>query len=156
MEYSSHSLAYEIMQSIKTTHPIFQDLSPSEMSVRCLPLNKFTSYLSLFLSLNSFCDVLSRTWASLSPETKCVISIKRLCIKPQSRLHSFTWFHLRSPFLRWMGLSVKESDFAEMMMCSFWAGSHKTWGFWDFPDGPLANTLHSQCKGPKFNPWSGN
>ena len=27
---------------------------------------------------------------------------------------------------------------------------------WDFPDGPVAKTLHSQCRGPRFNPWSGN
>ena len=40
-------------------------------------LNKSTSYLSLCLSLNSFCDEASRTWASLSPETKCVVSVKR-------------------------------------------------------------------------------
>ena len=25
----------------------------------------------------------------------------------------------------------------------------------DFPDGPVAKTLHSQCIGPGFNPWSG-
>ena len=26
----------------------------------------------------------------------------------------------------------------------------------DFPGGPVAMTLSSQCRGPKFNPWSGN
>ena len=26
----------------------------------------------------------------------------------------------------------------------------------DFPDGPVAKTLHSQCSGPRFDPWSGN
>ena len=26
----------------------------------------------------------------------------------------------------------------------------------DFPDGPVAKTLCSQCRGPRFNPWSGN
>ena len=35
-----------------------------------LNLNKFTSYLSLCLSLNSFCDETSRTWVSLGPENK--------------------------------------------------------------------------------------
>ena len=44
----------------------------------CFSLNKSTSYLSLCLSLNSFCDETSRTWASLSPETRCVISVGRL------------------------------------------------------------------------------
>ena len=28
--------------------------------------------------------------------------------------------------------------------------------FRDFPGGPVAKTLHSQCRGPGFNPWSGN
>ena len=26
---------------------------------------------------------------------------------------------------------------------------------WDFPGGPVAKTLSSQCKGPRFDPWSG-
>ena len=26
----------------------------------------------------------------------------------------------------------------------------------DFPGGPVAKTLHSQCRGPRFDPWSGN
>ena len=26
----------------------------------------------------------------------------------------------------------------------------------DFPGGPVARTLHSQCRGPRFVPWSGN
>ena len=26
----------------------------------------------------------------------------------------------------------------------------------DFPDGPVAKTPCSQCRGPGFNPWSGN
>ena len=36
----------------------------------CVYLNKSTSYPSLCLSLNCFCDETSRTWASLGPETK--------------------------------------------------------------------------------------
>ena len=35
-----------------------------------LNLNKSTSYLSLCLSLNSFCDETSKTWASSGPETR--------------------------------------------------------------------------------------
>ena len=27
---------------------------------------------------------------------------------------------------------------------------------WDFAGGPMAKTLHSQCREPRFNPWSGN
>ena len=26
----------------------------------------------------------------------------------------------------------------------------------DFPGGPVVKTPHSQCKGPGFDPWSGN
>ena len=26
----------------------------------------------------------------------------------------------------------------------------------DFPGGPVTRTLHSQCRGPGFDPWSGN
>ena len=25
-----------------------------------------------------------------------------------------------------------------------------------FPDGPVVKPPHSQCRGPRFNPWSGN
>ena len=32
----------------------------------------------------------------------------------------------------------------------------KIWLLWDFPDGPVAKTLCSQCRGPEFNPGSGN
>ena len=27
---------------------------------------------------------------------------------------------------------------------------------WDFPGGPAVKTPRSQCRGPGFNPWSGN
>ena len=27
---------------------------------------------------------------------------------------------------------------------------------WDFPCSPVAKTVHSQCRGLRFNPWSGN
>ena len=45
---------------------------PYPLSVECvsLNLNKSTSYLSLCLSLNSFCDETSRTWASLGSESR--------------------------------------------------------------------------------------
>ena len=42
-----------------------------------LYLNKSTCYLSFCLSLNSFCHETLRTWTSVSPETRCVISVKR-------------------------------------------------------------------------------
>ena len=27
---------------------------------------------------------------------------------------------------------------------------------WDFPGGPVSKIPHSQCRGPGFDPWSGN
>ena len=44
------------------------------------------------LFLNSFCDETLRTWAPLSPETKCVISVKRPWVQA-------TWFqqHVLNP-----------------------------------------------------------
>ena len=29
-------------------------------------------------------------------------------------------------------------------------------GAWDFPGEPVVKTPHSQCRGPRFNPWLGN
>ena len=43
----------------------------------CFSLNKSTSYLAPCLPLNSFCNETSRTWASLGPETRSVISVGR-------------------------------------------------------------------------------
>ena len=43
----------------------------------CFSLNKSTSYLSLCLSVNSFCNETSRTWASLGPKTRHVTSVER-------------------------------------------------------------------------------
>ena len=65
-----------ITQPIKTNHTKFcHHICPLQCPSLCgvcfsLYLNKFTSYLSLCLSLNSFCHETSRTWASLSPETR--------------------------------------------------------------------------------------
>ena len=83
---SFHSLAYEITHRLSYSLPVISDTpvpwrhsSLSEVvhtltCGTCLSLDKSTSCLSLCLSLNSFCDETSRTWASWSPETKCVTS----------------------------------------------------------------------------------
>ena len=61
---SSHSLAFEITQPIKANHTTFQGYSlfwddPLYSVCRvCFSLNKSTFYLSLCLSLNSFCNVI--------------------------------------------------------------------------------------------------
>ena len=92
--------------AIKTyPHHILRPLVPSEMAhtvVECFSLKKPAPYLSFCLSLNSVCNETSRTWASLSPETRCVISVGRLDFgqvwvlaggfKAQSGLHHFTFF----------------------------------------------------------------
>ena len=51
------------------------------LPVECFSLNNSTSYLSLCVSLNSFCYETSRIWAWLNPETRCVISVKSLWIQ---------------------------------------------------------------------------
>ena len=70
---------------IKTDNPIPADFltfwdGPHSVCGVCTSLNKSTSHLTLCLSLNSFCDDTSRTWASLSPETRCVMSVGRLSV----------------------------------------------------------------------------
>ena len=35
-------------------------------------------------------------------------------------------------------------------------GECETHRKWDFPGGPMAKTPHSQCRGPRFNPWLAN
>ena len=45
-------------------------------------LKKSISYLSLCLSLNSFCDGTSRNWVSVSPEIRCDISYKTVGSSP--------------------------------------------------------------------------
>ena len=39
---------------------------------------------------------------------------------------------------------------------SWWSTIHKETNCWDVPSGLGAETLCSQCRGPGFNPWSGN
>ena len=95
----------------KTNHAIFRGLSPSEIAQPCrvsFSLNKTTSSLSLCFSLNSFCNEVSRNWASLNAEARCMISVGRVWVlarfesqpcwfKSQFQLHSFivtNWFAL--------------------------------------------------------------
>ena len=69
--------------------------------MECFSLNKSTSYLSLCLSLDSFCNETSRTWPSLGLETRSVISVRRLWVlagfvSQQNELKSQTGFWLVS------------------------------------------------------------
>ena len=66
MEYSSHS-AYGIIHRIKTDNSILLGHFcllrwPTLFCGVCFSLNKSTSCLLLYLSLNSFCDEMLRTW----------------------------------------------------------------------------------------------
>ena len=76
LEWSSHSLAYEITQLTKTNHTFLgchtHPLWWHTVCGLCFSLNpnKSTSYLLLCLSLKSFCNEISRTWASLGPEMR--------------------------------------------------------------------------------------
>ena len=59
------------MKHTKFRGPVCPLQWPTLSGVCCfLYLNKSTSYLWLCLSLNSFCNETSRTWASLGPETR--------------------------------------------------------------------------------------
>ena len=78
-----------------------------------LNLNKSSSYLSLCLSLNSFCDETSRTWGILNPETRfhgfwLGSSPSHMCSSP--KLGS-GWFQVPIPGLKsqagfWLALSA--------------------------------------------------
>ena len=50
---------------------------PNSVYGICISLNKSTSYLLLCLPLNFFCAETQRNWASVSPDTRWVILIKR-------------------------------------------------------------------------------
>ena len=85
LEWSFYSLAYEIIQLAKNIpHSMAATLTlcngPHPLCAMCFSLSKLTSYLFLCLSLNSFCDKTSRTWASLRPETRCCDLVGRLKI----------------------------------------------------------------------------
>ena len=94
-------MAYEITQPIKTNHTKFQGctrrLRWSTHRLWTLYLNKFTSYLSLCLSLNSFCNETSRTQASLGPESKYVLWV---LAEFESQPHGF-----KSQARFWLGSS---------------------------------------------------
>ena len=78
-------------------------------------LSNFTSlHVLLCLSLKCFCHETSRIWASLSPKTRCVISVGRLRI-----LAGFEPPHMSSsPNLRWM-VSISLTFVLLVMLTSF-------------------------------------
>ena len=73
------SLTYEITQSIKTNKAIFWDLSLSEMAhtLWSVFLSKLIHFLPIILFFTEFFQWWDKNWASLGPETRCVISVGR-------------------------------------------------------------------------------
>ena len=94
--------------------------SPHSVCGVCFSLNKSTFYLSLCLSLNSFCDEISRTWASLGPET-CDLSWKTVSFgwvrvpghgfKSQSVVNSFSFSSKEQVSFNFMATVTIFSDF---------------------------------------------
>ena len=94
----------------------FGNLPPSEMAHPVcgiwFSLNESTSYLSVCLLLNSFCDETSRTWVSLSSETGCLTSVKS-GFEPHSGFWSGSssglWVHVPSKLhgFKWIGLGLR-------------------------------------------------
>ena len=53
------------------------------------------------------------------------------------------------------GETIKASTMQESeSMPSALAPTSQHWE--GFPHGPVAKILHSQCRGPRFDPWSGS
>ena len=86
----------------KSNHPVFWGYSlllryPYSICGVYFSLNKSTSYLSLCLSLNSFCDETSRTWASLrlKPGVWSQLEDCLGCVGSSSNLSCMVslWFH---------------------------------------------------------------
>ena len=43
----------------------------------------------------------------------------------------------------------------QTLICHWWTFAQSNLS-WDSPRGPVGKTPHSQCRGPGFDPWSGN
>ena len=138
-------------------------LLPFEMTQLCLWsmfLIKSISYLSLYLTLTSFWEKTSRTWASLSPEIKCVISVGRLGFghvqvpargfKSQSEVCSFT------------KRGGRQRTFPNHFLCTLYKSKHYTtwphlilnssWNYYSFYVGKktVSETLYNFPKVTQF------
>jgi len=123
LEYFSHWLVYEITQPIKANPTTFQGYThplwwPHPVCWVCFSLNKSTSYLSLCLSMDSFCNETSRTWPSLGLETRSVISVRRLWVLARS-VSQLNGLKSQSGF--WLGSSpstwVQDPIWGEQFHC---------------------------------------
>ena len=84
----------------------------TQLSSQSNSLNKCTYYLSLCLPLNFFWDETSRTWTSLSPETRCVTSVKRPPTLAKFKAQSGVWLG-SSPRLRCIASNLPFSQSCE-------------------------------------------
>ena len=90
----------KLLSPLEVTTPHFGAAAPAlcngphSVCGVCLSLNKSASCLSLCLSLNSFCNKTSRTWASLGPETRSVsfgwVQVPAHGFKSQPEVNRFT------------------------------------------------------------------
>ena len=87
-------------------------------------LSKSISYLSLCLSLNFFCDETSRTWASLSPEIKCVISVERLGFGHVQVLAC--GFKSQSEVCSFIKRGGRQRTFPNHFLCTLYKSKHYT------------------------------
>ena len=83
---------------------------PHSVCVMYFSLNKPTSYLSLCLLLNSFWGETLRTWASLSAETRYVISVKRL------------WAQYCKAIILQLKIKIFKKDYGFKSQPGFWLG----------------------------------
>ena len=76
------------------------------------------------------------------------------CVSPaQHRLQIHASQDCRFPGHRDVGPAPPISAFFNYYL---WKILNQDWTFEDFPSGPVAKTLRSQCRGPAFDPGSGN
>ena len=63
------------------------------------------------------------------------------------------WLHASSNMKTGFGQGSNNEDLDEVERSGKDIKNKKPW---DFPGGPVAKTLHSQCSGSRLDPWSGN
>ena len=89
---------------------------------------------------------------------------------PFSQWLQCRWRQTQSPSVRCRVMQTPQPLFRDakkgrvlhrqgLIAAQFYQSEHwpsKELNSWDFPGGPVAKTLSSQCRGPRFHPWSEN
>ena len=55
-----------------------------------------------------------------------------------------------------VGAERRVSGLKLVVSGTVYRSNDRYWAPWDFPGGPVVRTPCSQCRGPGFDPWSGN